>query len=250
MRQNKRQKQWNCPHGGPNRTAGQKGGETEVPRQHPSEAHRRPRPATSRSGGGGGAQVAPVTGRSPRWWARGGDGRPGQGGGAARRALRACERMLPSATAMRGRARALPEAPFRVGQRVGVLNAGRGPQIGTVQFVGTLQGHDGAWVGVEWDSGDGHDGSVNGVRYFETRRALSGSFVRPRSLSAGVSLLEALSLRYRAAAASESEQGATRLLSLVWCHSAPYSCPCKAAKCQQLMAPMHDGLLFSLRFGV
>lgn len=110
----------------------------------------------------------------------------------------------------------MKDPDFRVGQRVCMINAGKGPQIGTVQYVGPVHGHEGEWVGVEWDHAEGrHDGTVNGVRYFETKDALSGSLVRPRNLSPGVSLLEALSLRYKTAAAPESDQGATVLVRLI-----------------------------------
>ncbi|KAG0628577.1 hypothetical protein M758_1G036700 [Ceratodon purpureus] len=107
------------------------------------------------------------------------------------------------------------ETEFRVGQRVSMINAGRGPQIGTVQYVGAVEGHGGTWVGVDWDNGEGkHDGSVNDVRYFEAKGAVSGSLVRPRSLSPGVSLLEALSLRYKTGAAPDSEQDDMYVMSV------------------------------------
>jgi dynactin complex subunit len=110
----------------------------------------------------------------------------------------------------------MEESEVRVGQRVRMVDAGREPQTGTVQYVGPVEGHGGAWAGVDWDNGEGrHDGSVNGVRYFQAKHALSGSFVRPRNLSPGVSLLEALSLRYKTAAARESDQGATTPLFLI-----------------------------------
>lgn len=42
---------------------------------------------------------------------------------------------------------------------------------GTVRFVGELENQPGSWVGVEWDdpSRGKHDGSHNGVSYFQTR---------------------------------------------------------------------------------
>lgn len=96
-----------------------------------------------------------------------------------------------------------------------MINAGKSPQIGTVRYLGTVQGHEGAWVGVEWDTDEGrHDGSVNGVRYFETKSPLSGSFVRPRSLSVGVSLLDAITLRYKTVAASDSESDDMYVMSV------------------------------------
>lgn len=96
------------------------------------------------------------------------------------------------------------KAEFRLGQRV--HSAGDRRRIGTVRYVGPVQGHSGAWVGVDWDNGDGkHDGAVNGVRYFQAKSQWSGSFVRAHNLSTGISLLEALKLRYRGDTTKEEE---------------------------------------------
>ncbi|XP_059451695.1 tubulin-folding cofactor E [Corylus avellana] len=93
---------------------------------------------------------------------------------------------------------------FRVGQRVHSVGDPR--RTGTVKYVGPIQGYSGTWVGVDWDSGDAkHDGSVNGFRYFRARSDRSGSFVRAHSLSPGISLLEALQLRYRGHSTKEEE---------------------------------------------
>lgn len=93
---------------------------------------------------------------------------------------------------------------FRVGQRV--HSAGDPRRIGTVKYVGTIDGHPGAWVGVDWDSGDAkHDGSVNGIRYFRARSERSGSFVRAKLLSPGISVIRALELRYRTYSTKEEE---------------------------------------------
>lgn len=42
---------------------------------------------------------------------------------------------------------------------------------GTVHFVGELTGQNGIWLGIEWDDPNRgkHDGSYNGVSYFQTR---------------------------------------------------------------------------------
>ncbi|KAH7570934.1 hypothetical protein JRO89_XS05G0225900 [Xanthoceras sorbifolium] len=93
---------------------------------------------------------------------------------------------------------------FKLGQRVHSVNDTR--RIGTVKYVGEVQGYSGAWVGVDWDDGNGkHDGSVNGVRYFRARSEKSGSFVRVPNLSPGVSLLEALQRRYKSQSTEEEE---------------------------------------------
>lgn len=96
------------------------------------------------------------------------------------------------------------DAGFRVGQRVHAVGNAR--RTGTVRYVGALEGHAGAWVGIDWDDGEGkHGGSVNGVRYFFAAGERSASFVRPKNLSAGISFIEALHLRYRGDSTKEEE---------------------------------------------
>ncbi|XP_004486440.1 tubulin-folding cofactor E-like isoform X1 [Cicer arietinum] len=93
---------------------------------------------------------------------------------------------------------------FRVGQRVHASNDSR--RIGTVKYVGTVEGYSDTWVGVNWDNGEGkHGGSVNGVKYFHAKFETSGSFVRPKNLCKGVSLLEALEKRYRSNSTKDEE---------------------------------------------
>nr|XP_019708382.2 tubulin-folding cofactor E isoform X2 [Elaeis guineensis] len=99
---------------------------------------------------------------------------------------------------------AADDAGFRVGQRVHAMGNPR--RTGTVRYVGAVEGHAGAWVGVDWDDGEGkHDGSVNGVRYFAAAGERSASFVRSKNLSAGISFIEALHLRYRGDSTKEEE---------------------------------------------
>ncbi|GAB2299152.1 hypothetical protein Dimus_033224 [Dionaea muscipula] len=93
---------------------------------------------------------------------------------------------------------------FEIGKRV--HSAGDTGRIGTVKYIGHVQGYSGEWVGVDWDNGSGkHDGSINGSRYFQATSEKSGSFVRPQNLSSGISLIEALFLRYRAESRKEEE---------------------------------------------
>lgn len=93
---------------------------------------------------------------------------------------------------------------FRVGQRVQA--SGDLQRIGTVKYVGTVEGHLDTWIGVDWDNGEGkNDGSINGVRYFHAKSERSGSFVRPKNLSQGISLLEALERRYRTNSTKDEE---------------------------------------------
>ncbi|XP_031121632.1 tubulin-folding cofactor E [Ipomoea triloba] len=93
---------------------------------------------------------------------------------------------------------------FRVGQRVHY--AGDSRRIGSVKYVGPVEGYSGTWIGIDWDNGDGkHDGCHNGVRYFEAAGTTTASFVRPHNLSVGIPLLQALELRYRTASSKEEE---------------------------------------------
>ncbi|KAK1299609.1 hypothetical protein QJS10_CPB13g01128 [Acorus calamus] len=94
---------------------------------------------------------------------------------------------------------------FHVDQRVHI--AGDPRRIGVVRYVGVVKGHEGTWVGVDWDGDDDgkHDGSVAGVRYFDARTPRSGSLVRPRSLCGGVSVCEAVERRYRGNYTKEEE---------------------------------------------
>eukprot|EP00878_Enallax_costatus_P024011 GHUV01025598.1.p1 GENE.GHUV01025598.1~~GHUV01025598.1.p1 ORF type:complete len:427 (+),score=132.20 GHUV01025598.1:268-1548(+) len=70
----------------------------------------------------------------------------------------------------------------------------------TARYVGAVEGHDGTWVGVEWDdaSRGKHDGSVGGKRYFTCQSAAptAASFIRINKVSQGTSLVGALVLRY------------------------------------------------------
>ncbi|KAI3761099.1 hypothetical protein L1987_51507 [Smallanthus sonchifolius] len=94
------------------------------------------------------------------------------------------------------------QCDFKIGQRVHW--AGDYRRIGTVKYVGQVEGYSGIWIGVEWDNCDGkHDGSVNGVRYFNAQFPKSASFARPHNLSTGVSLLQALNIRYRTSSTKE-----------------------------------------------
>ena len=55
----------------------------------------------------------------------------------------------------------------------------------TVRYVGFVEGHQGTWLGLEWDdvSRGNHDGTVGGRRYFTCRdSAPRGSFLRETKL--------------------------------------------------------------------
>ncbi|XP_066325083.1 tubulin-folding cofactor E-like [Miscanthus floridulus] len=97
-------------------------------------------------------------------------------------------------------------AAFRLGQRVHA--AGDPRRVGTVRYLGPVEGHAGDWVGVDWDDGAGgrHDGSLAGRRYFVAAGECSASFARPTALSGGISLPDALRLRYLVQDFTKEEQ--------------------------------------------
>ncbi|KAI0076461.1 RNI-like protein [Panus rudis PR-1116 ss-1] len=85
---------------------------------------------------------------------------------------------------------AVPE----VGKRI--IHAG---YIGTIRYIGPVDGTQGSWLGVEWDdsSRGKHDGVKDGKRYFTCIVPNSGSFIRPTAqLCFGVSFLTALRDKY------------------------------------------------------
>lgn len=111
---------------------------------------------------------------------------------------------------------------FEIGQRVHSLNDPR--RVGTVKYLGGVEGYSGTWIGVDWDQdGDGkHDGTFNGVFYFDGRSQTSASFVRSEKLSRGITLLQALELRYQTTS-TKDEEGRSALpfvlSSLPYCFS-------------------------------
>lgn len=94
---------------------------------------------------------------------------------------------------------------LEVGQRVQSIDKGPN-KIGTIKYIGPVQGYQGIWAGVDWDDGDGrHNGTVNGVLYFDADGEKSASFVRLHSLSMGVTFVEALFCRYRGNSTKEEQ---------------------------------------------
>lgn len=43
--------------------------------------------------------------------------------------------------------------------------------VGTVKYIGQVEGYDGEWIGMDWDDAERgkHNGVVNGKQYFTTR---------------------------------------------------------------------------------
>ena len=60
----------------------------------------------------------------------------------------------------------MPDSNPSVGARIS-----HNGDIGTIRYIGPVDGTRGTWLGVEWDNParGKHDGSHAGVRYFSTR---------------------------------------------------------------------------------
>ncbi|KAL1123967.1 hypothetical protein AAG570_001737 [Ranatra chinensis] len=71
---------------------------------------------------------------------------------------------------------------------------------GTVKFVGAVPPTKGIWLGVDWDDPKRgkHNGSYNGVRYFNARYDTSGSLVRLEKAVRGRSIIAAIKEKYGA----------------------------------------------------
>ncbi|KAI4331779.1 hypothetical protein L6164_016734 [Bauhinia variegata] len=84
---------------------------------------------------------------------------------------------------------------FRLGQWIN--SSGDSRRIGVVKYVNPIEGYSSSWIRVDWDNGEGkHDGSINGVQYFNAKFEKLSSFVHAHNLNQGISLLEALEIRY------------------------------------------------------
>ncbi|KAJ8925192.1 hypothetical protein NQ315_001378 [Exocentrus adspersus] len=74
-----------------------------------------------------------------------------------------------------------------------------GRHFGTVKYVGPIEGYPGMWLGIDWDDIERgkHNGTVNGVYYFDTRHPKSGSFLKVKEgINFGQSLINAIRTRY------------------------------------------------------
>ncbi|XP_011503060.1 PREDICTED: tubulin-specific chaperone E [Ceratosolen solmsi marchali] len=70
--------------------------------------------------------------------------------------------------------------------------------IGTVKYFGTVGTTNGQWLGIDWDdsSRGKHNGTYEGIKYYETWHPTSGSFIRPIKANFGISCSEAIKIRY------------------------------------------------------
>ncbi len=105
---------------------------------------------------------------------------------------------------------------FYVGQRVLFLISNNNER-GIVKYVGVVEGYEGVWVGVEWDSGQGqHAGRMNGIQYFCTQDQLpSSSFMQLNNMNASVSLMDVLSSHYKTILL-QSKEGKEQTLLLLF----------------------------------
>ncbi|XP_072912738.1 tubulin-specific chaperone E isoform X2 [Hemitrygon akajei] len=71
-------------------------------------------------------------------------------------------------------------------------------EYGTVRFVGKVTSTSGIWLGVEWDNPERgkHNGTHEGVQYFQCSHPTGGSFIRPQKANFGVDFLSAVKDRY------------------------------------------------------
>uniref|UniRef100_A0ACB8GB82 Uncharacterized protein n=1 Tax=Sphaerodactylus townsendi TaxID=933632 RepID=A0ACB8GB82_9SAUR len=91
--------------------------------------------------------------------------------------------------------------PDAVGRRI-LCNG----EYGTVLYVGNVPPTTGIWLGVEWDNHQRgkHNGTHEGIQYFECRHPTGGSFIRPNRANFGIDFLSAVRERY---GLNDGEQG-------------------------------------------
>lgn len=82
---------------------------------------------------------------------------------------------------------------IKIGERIECMG-----YFGTVKYIGSVDTYPSIWLGIDWDdeSRGKHNGTVNGIQYFETRFPKSGSFVRPEKVQFGHSVVESIISRY------------------------------------------------------
>ncbi|KAM7345693.1 tubulin-binding cofactor E [Cochliomyia hominivorax] len=73
-----------------------------------------------------------------------------------------------------------------------------GDNYGTVRYVGEVTGHQGTWLGIEWDDPKRgkHNGTLDGKHYFYSMHPTAGSFIRPGKVGPCMSLEDAARERY------------------------------------------------------
>ncbi|EFN86898.1 tubulin-specific chaperone E [Harpegnathos saltator] len=69
---------------------------------------------------------------------------------------------------------------------------------GTLKYVGPVGNTKGQWLGIDWDDSTRgkHNGTYEGIEYFQARHSTSGSFIRPAKAKFGISCPQAIEMRY------------------------------------------------------
>ncbi|CAL1685652.1 unnamed protein product [Lasius platythorax] len=69
---------------------------------------------------------------------------------------------------------------------------------GTLKYVGPVGNTKGEWLGIDWDDSTRgkHNGTYEGIEYFQARHSTSGSFIRPGKVKFGISCPQAIKMRY------------------------------------------------------
>ncbi|EZA50346.1 hypothetical protein DMN91_003520 [Ooceraea biroi] len=69
---------------------------------------------------------------------------------------------------------------------------------GTLKYVGPVGDTKGEWLGIDWDdlTRGKHNGTYQGIEYFQARHSTSGSFIRPGKAKFGISCPKAIEMRY------------------------------------------------------
>ncbi|KAL6265270.1 tubulin-specific chaperone E [Pogonomyrmex barbatus] len=69
---------------------------------------------------------------------------------------------------------------------------------GTLKYVGSVGDTKGEWLGIDWDdpTRGKHNGTYEGMEYFQARHSTSGSFIRPGKAKFGISCPQAIEMRY------------------------------------------------------
>ncbi|XP_011254453.1 tubulin-specific chaperone E isoform X1 [Camponotus floridanus] len=69
---------------------------------------------------------------------------------------------------------------------------------GTLKYVGPVGNTKGEWLGIDWDDSTRgkHNGTYEGIVYFQARHSTSGSFIRPGKVKFGISCPQAIKMRY------------------------------------------------------
>ncbi|XP_031640761.1 tubulin-specific chaperone E [Contarinia nasturtii] len=79
--------------------------------------------------------------------------------------------------------------------------------LATIKYIGKVDGHAGLYIGVEWDNPERgkHNGTVDGVKYFETSYPTSGSMIRPGKIAEFENVRTAIECRYMFEAILDNE---------------------------------------------